>query len=61
MTWDDPQIHTVKEFLTDERDALIEHLDKLNHENEIDNSEEIIKILHVIQYLKERLEGKYVE
>lgn len=61
MPWDDPQIHTVKEFLTDERDALIEHLDKLNHENEIDNSEEIIKILHVIQYLKERLEGKYVE
>tara|TARA_X000000368_G_scaffold408519_1_gene389266 strand:+ start:646 stop:831 length:186 start_codon:yes stop_codon:yes gene_type:complete len=61
MAWDDPQIHTVKEFLTDERDALIEHLDKLNHENEIDNSEEIIKILHVIQYLKERLEGKYVE
>ena len=61
MAWDDPQIHTVKEFLTDERDALIEHLDKLNQENEIDNSEEIIKILHVIQYLKERLEGKYVE
>ena len=35
MAWDDPQIHTVKEILTDERDALIEHLDKLNHENEI--------------------------
>ena len=29
MSWDDPQIHTVKEFLTDERDALIEHLEEL--------------------------------
>ncbi len=59
MTWDDPQIHTVKEFLTDERDALIEHLEELGQSKE-ENSLEIVKILHVIEYLKERLEGKYI-
>tara|TARA_E500000331_G_scaffold118390_1_gene115508 strand:+ start:1054 stop:1233 length:180 start_codon:yes stop_codon:yes gene_type:complete len=59
MSWDDPQIHTVKEFLTDERDALIEHLEELGQSKE-ENSTEIIKILHVIEYLKERLEGKYI-
>lgn len=60
MTWDDPQIHTVKEFLTDERDALIEHLEELGQSKE-ENSTEIIKILHVIEYLKDRLDGKYAE
>ena len=60
MTWDDPQIHTVKEFLTDERDALIEHLEELGQSKE-ENSTEIIKILHVIEYLKDRLAGKYAE
>ena len=60
MTWDDPQIHTVKEFLTDERDALIEHLEELGQSKE-ENSTEIIKILHVIEYLKDRLDGKYSE
>ena len=59
MIWDDPQIHTVKEFLTDERDALIEHLEELGQSKE-ENSLEIVKILHVIEYLKERLEGKYI-
>ena len=59
MSWDDPQIHTVKEFLTDERDALIEHLEELGQSKE-ENSLEIVKILHVIEYLKERLEGKYI-
>ena len=59
MAWDDPQIHTVKEFLTDERDALIEHLEELGQSKE-ENSLEIVKILHVIEYLKERLEGKYI-
>lgn len=60
MAWDDPQIHTVKEFLTDERDALIEHLEELGQSKE-ENSTEIIKILHVIEYLKDRLDGKYAE
>lgn len=60
MSWDDPQIHTVKEFLTDERDALIEHLEELGQSKE-ENSTEIIKILHVIEYLKDRLDGKYSE
>ena len=60
MSWDDPQIHTVKEFLTDERDALIEHLEGLGQSKE-DNSIEILKILHVIEYLKDRLDGKYSE
>jgi hypothetical protein len=60
MSWDDPQIHTVKEFLTDERDALIEHLEELGQSKE-ENSTEIIKILHVIEYLKDRLAGKYAE
>jgi len=60
MAWDDPQIHTVKEFLTDERDALIEHLEELGQSKE-ENSTEIIKILHVIEYLKDRLAGKYAE
>jgi|TARA_B110000444_G_scaffold3119_1_gene2871 hypothetical protein len=60
MSWDDPQIHTVKEFLTDERDALIEHLEELGQSKE-ENSTEIIKILHVIEYLKDRLDGKYAE
>ena len=60
MSWDDPQIHTVKEFLTDERDAQIEHLEELGQSKE-ENSTEIIKILHVIEYLKDRLDGKYAE
>jgi hypothetical protein len=60
MSWDDPQIHTVKEFLTDERDALIEHLEELGQSKE-ENSTEIIKILNVIEYLKDRLDGKYSE
>ena len=60
MSWDDPQIHTVKEFLTDERDALIEHLEEIGQSKE-ENSTEIIKILHVIEYLKDRLDGKYAE
>ena len=60
MSWDDPQIHTVKEFLTDERDALIEHLEELGQSKE-ENRTEIIKILNVIEYLKDRLDGKYSE
>ena len=60
MSWDDPKIHTVKEFLTDERDALIEHLEELGQSKE-ENSTEIIKILNVIEYLKDRLDGKYSE
>ena len=59
MEYDDPQIHTVKEFLTDEREALIKHLEVLG-QNKQDNSSEIIKILNVIEYLKDRLARKYV-
>ena len=36
MEWDDPQIHTIKEFLTDERDAIIDLLAQLNKNAEID-------------------------
>ena len=60
MSWDDPQKHTVKELHTDERDALIEHLEELGQSKE-ENSTEIIKILNVIEYLKDRLDGKYSE
>jgi|TARA_B100001287_G_C22614306_1_gene496739 hypothetical protein len=59
MEWDDPQIHTVEEFLTDERDALIDLLAQLNKNPDIDNAEQVTKILHVIDYLNERLAGKY--
>tara|TARA_B100001564_G_C20324965_1_gene527481 strand:- start:490 stop:669 length:180 start_codon:yes stop_codon:yes gene_type:complete len=58
MTWDDPQIHTIKEFLTDERDAIIDLLTELNKKAEIDVAE-ITKLSHVIDYLNERLAGKY--
>lgn len=58
MTWDDPQIHTIKEFLTDERDAIINLLTELNKKAEIDVAE-ITKLSHVIDYLNERLAGKY--
>ena len=58
MEWDDPQIHTVKEFLTDERDAIIDLLTELNKNAEIDVAE-ITKLSHVIDYLNERLAGKY--
>ena len=58
MTWDDPQIHTIKEFLTDERDAIIDLLTELNKKAEIDVAE-IAKLSHVIDYLNERLAGKY--
>ena len=58
MTWDDPQIHTIKEFLTDERDAIIDLLTELNKNAEIDVAE-ITKLSHVIDYLNERLAGKY--
>ena len=53
MTWDDPQIHTIKEFLTDERDAIIDLLTELNKKAEIDVAE-ITKLSHVIDYLNER-------
>ena len=59
MEWDDPQIHTVEEVLTDERDALIDLLAQLNKNPDIDNAEQVTKILHVIDYLNERLAGKY--
>ena len=58
MEWDDPQIHTIKEFLTDERDAIIHLLAQLNKNAEIDVAE-ITKLSHVIDYLNERLAGKY--
>ena len=58
MIWDDPQIHTIKEFLTDERDAIIDLLTELNKNAEIDVAE-ITKLSHVIDYLNERLAGKY--
>ena len=58
MEWDDPQIHTIKEFLTDERDAIIDLLAQLNKNAEIELAE-ITKLSHVIDYLNERLAGKY--
>tara|TARA_B100001057_G_scaffold87128_1_gene83066 strand:+ start:5140 stop:5319 length:180 start_codon:yes stop_codon:yes gene_type:complete len=58
MEWDDPQIHTIKDFLTDERDALIDLLAQLNKNSDI-NVAEITKLSHVIDYLNERLAGKY--
>ena len=48
----------LKEFLTDERDAIIDLLTELNKKAEIDVAE-ITKLSHVIDYLNERLAGKY--
>jgi|TARA_B110000261_G_C13042161_1_gene340745 hypothetical protein len=58
MTFDDPQIHTVKDFLTDERSALIEHLEVLG-KDKTENTSEIVRLLHVVDYLTDRIAGKY--
>ena len=51
MTWDDPQIHTIKEFLTDERDAIIDLLTELNKKAEIEldrSARQLLRRLHVM-------------
>ena len=59
MEFDDPQIHTVKDFLTDEREALVAHLEVLS-KDQTENTSEIVRLLHVVDYLTDRIAGKYV-
>ena len=59
MEFDDPQIHTVKDFLTDEREALVAHLEVLGTD-QTENTSEIVRLLHVVDYLTDRIAGKYV-
>jgi len=58
VEFDDPQIWTVEELLESERKGVAEMIEDLGKEDNPD-ARQIRKLLHVIEYLDDRLAGKY--
>ena len=58
LEFDDPQIWTVEELLQPERAGIVEMIEDIGIEdNPAPNK--IRKLLHVIEYLDDRLAGKF--
>ena len=58
VEYDDPQIWTVEELLQSERTGLAELIEDLGKEDHPDVSE-IQKLVTVVEYIDDRLQGKY--
>ena len=58
VEYDDPQIWTVEELLQSERQGLAELIEDLGKEENPDVSE-IKKLVTVVEYIDDRLKGKY--
>ncbi len=58
VEYDDPQIWTVEELLQSERAGLAELIEDLGKEEHPDVSE-IKKLVTVVEYIDDRLKGKY--
>lgn len=58
VEYDDPQIWTVEELLESERKGIAELIEDLGKEED-PNVAEIQKLVTVVEYLDDRLQGKY--
>jgi hypothetical protein len=58
LEFDDPQIWTVEELLQSERAGIVEMIEDIGKEDNPDPNK-IRKLLHVIEYLDDRLAGKF--
>jgi|TARA_B110000971_G_C19585367_1_gene309261 hypothetical protein len=58
VEYDDPQIWTVAEFLKSEKDGVEDLIEEMGQKEDATTTE-IAKLIHVREFLIDRLNGKY--